>query len=327
MEYLFNIINNLYFTLKFKFINDNLEIKRTKKTLIFDKYIDKIIYINLKEANERNYNCILELKKIFCPEKIIRFNAIKNKYYGATQSHKECLELAIKNNWNNVLIIEDDISITDNFDINLFEKLVKNTYDVIHLGATFLIYNPFNYNLYSCHSGTAYLVNNHYFIKLKNHYEESLAKINNSIFLNKKYDKYIFDSYWRILQIKDNWKVVYPPIFIQKDNYSYINDRKMTHEYAFYDCNIKFISNRYYDTFYNIYKIDYININKYLKLNKKEIRLILFIIIFPHYLYLNFKQYEIIRYIFSFPQIMFLLIILFLPIFEILKNQIKFKIN
>ena len=308
--------------------NSNKYLNNTLKhhLLFFDRYIDKVIYINLEEAVERNKTIINFLKEYFHEDKIIRFNAIKNKYTGATQSHIECLNIAIKNNWKNVLIMEDDaVLINKNF--YNFEKIIKNNYDVIHLGGTYCLFNPFNYKLYSCHSGTAYIVNNKYFKTLRDHYFEGLEKINNALIRKLNHSEYIFDSYWRTLQIKDNWKIMYPPIFIQNDNYSFVNERKMVHEFAFHDNNIKFIINRYQNKFYNFYKLYYVDIFNYLKISKKNSRIILFIIIFPHYIYLNFKQYEVIRYIFNIPIFIFLFIIFLLPIFDILNDHIKYIID
>jgi len=220
--------------------------------------INKVIYINLEEATERKKNCLNILKSIFDENKIIRFNAVKDKYLGATKSHIGCLELAIKNKWENVLIVEDDISIYKQDQnlksLNILKKLLKKKYDVIILGGTFILYNPFNNNLYSCNSGTAYIVNSHYYKVLKNNFEEGLNKIiNNMNIENFKYRKYIFDSYWRKLQIKDSWKIVYPPIFYQKNNFSYVNDSFMEHENAFHKRNMILLYSDIRPKLYHLY--------------------------------------------------------------------------
>ena len=207
--------------------------------------IHKVIYINLEEATERKKSCIKILKSIFDKDKIIRFNAIKDKYLGATKSHIGCLELAIQNNWNNILIVEDDLSIyNENNNIKSLStlyKLLNKKFDVIVLGGTNILYNPWNNNLYRCNSGTSYIINKNYYLKLKNHYQEGLYKLENSILLKEIfYYQYIFDDYWIKLQKKDNWKIIYPPIFYQKDNYSYVNDKIMIHENAFHRVNFNY---------------------------------------------------------------------------------------
>jgi len=70
----------------------------------------------LEERKDRRKSCEDLLNKIFEKDKIIRFNAIKdnNGAIGCTKSHIECLKLAIENEWDNVLIVEDDIILTEN---------------------------------------------------------------------------------------------------------------------------------------------------------------------------------------------------------------------
>lgn len=276
---------------------------------ILDKYIEKIIYINLDEASTRKENIIIVLNKIFSEDKIIRFNAIKNHYNGATKSHIGCLKLAIENNWKNVLIIEDDAYLTNNSN-KLFEKLIKNKYDVIHFGGQHALFNPITYRLYACHGGIAYLVNNHYYEILKNNYEEGLLKINQAIKNDLNHNDYIFDSYWRILQIKDNWKLLYPPIFLQKKGYSYVNNKIIDFEKAFDDINFKFISDRFIDKL----KID-------IKHSKK--------IILFYFLYHLIYDIDIMHYIFEYYKLIFLFLSIYssIRIFIILFLFIKFKIN
>ena len=290
--------------------------------LFFDRYIDKVIYINLEEAVERNNSIIKYLKEYFHEDKIIRLNAIKNKYKGATQSHIECLTIAIKSNLKNVLIMEDDaVLINKNF--YNFEKIIKNNFDVIHLGAGFPLYNPFTYKLYSCYSGTAYVVNNKYFFKLREHYIEGLEKINNALIRKVKHNDYIFDSYWRTLQIKDNWKIIYPPIFIQHDNYSYVNEYERIHEYSFYDSNINFIKNRIIERLRNFF-FEYID--KYTNIYKK--RSIIYRCLLLHYLYLNIKVYTAFsKYIINLPVLFMILLLFTYNIYDIINNHIKYVID
>lgn len=291
--------------------------------LFFDRYIDKVIYINLEEAVERNNTIINNLKEYFHDDKIIRLNAIKNKYKGATQSHIECLDIAIKNNWKNVLIVEDDAVLVNKNFYNL-EKIINNNFDVIQLGATFPLYNPFTYKLYSSYSGTAYIVNNKYFKTLKNHYIEGLEKINNALIKKLDHSEYIFDSYWRILQIKDNWKIIYPPIFIQFNNYSYVNEKEMVHENSFYDSNIYFLKKRLIMKLKNFF-FEYID--KYINIYKK--RSIIYKYLLLHYLYLNMKVHtEITKYIINFPILLMFFLLLFLyPLYLIINDHIKYIID
>ena len=91
------------------------------------EYIEKVVYINLEHRTDRKELIEKELS-IFHSEKVIRFNAIKedNGHIGSSKSHIEVLKLSIKNDWKNVLIVEDDASwhnLENGYPI--FEKLIK----------------------------------------------------------------------------------------------------------------------------------------------------------------------------------------------------------
>jgi len=183
-------------------------------------FVDKIIYINLEEAVERRKN-MEEMLAIVPQDKIIRFNAIKheNGAIGCSKSHIECLRLAIKNNWNNVLIIEDDL-IWNNYEISLkvFENLSKKDYDVILLGGTLAQFDKNTYKLYSAQTTTAYFVSKHYYEKLLSNFIEGVV----GLIKTNSPGHYGVDMYWKRLQEIDNWYIVNPALIIQKPSYSYI---------------------------------------------------------------------------------------------------------
>ena len=188
-------------------------------------FVDKIIYINLEEAVERRKN-IEEMLAIIPQEKILRFNAIKDEkgYIGCSKSHIECLKLAIKNNWNNILIIEDD-SMWNNYEnsVKVLENLLKKDYDVILLGGCFAKFNQDTYKLYNAQTATAYLVSKHYYDKLLNNFIKGVL----GLIKTNDYPKYALDQYWKQLQATDNWYIVNPALIIQKPNYSYIENKNV----------------------------------------------------------------------------------------------------
>lgn len=183
-------------------------------------FVDKIIYINLEEAVERRKN-IEEMFSIIPQDKIIRFNAIKheNGAIGCSKSHIECLRLAIKNNWNNVLIIEDD-AIFNNYEnsFKVFENLVKKDYDVILLGGTVATFDKDTYKLYNSQAASAYFVSKHYYEKLLSNFLEGVV----GLIKTNSPGHYAVDQYWKRLQEIDNWYIVNPALIIQKPSYSYI---------------------------------------------------------------------------------------------------------
>ncbi len=95
-------IDNLSINIDKLIKNNNINDDKSKDW----EFVDKIIYINLEERKEQ-----IEEELNFLPkDKIIRFDGIKDKYgyKGCCESHIACLNLAINNNWKNVLILEDD---------------------------------------------------------------------------------------------------------------------------------------------------------------------------------------------------------------------------
>lgn len=204
---------------------------RKRKLEILNKYIDKVIYINLEERKDRRESIEILLSNIFDKDKITRCNAIKSHcgIIGCTKSHIKCLEYAINNECNNILIVEDDIDISKYKSEYNFEKVVKNDYDVINLSGTNFSYNPFTYKLYRCKSMGSYLVNNSYFKKLKNNFEESLEKM-----LVNKNKRFYIDNNWKKLQAIDNWKLINPPLIVQKESYSDIDKKIVNHQYSIY---------------------------------------------------------------------------------------------
>ena len=187
-------------------------------------FVEKIIYINLEEREDRRKSIEYELRFIN-PDKIIRFNAIKEEsgIIGCVKSHIAVLEMAIQNNWKNCLILEDDM-LWKNFNSNypVLEKLIENNYDVIILGGIYLQYNKVTLKCKHAVTTTAYLINNSYYSKLLKNFKEGLE-------LRLKFDlkdnTYNLDEYWNKLIRLDNWYVVVPSLCIQKSDFSNIQNK------------------------------------------------------------------------------------------------------
>jgi glycosyl transferase family 25 len=200
--------------------------------------IEKIIYINLEERSDRKELLLKELSNISnIDDKLIRFNAIKDTKHGAigcTKSHIKCLEMAIKNNWNNVLILEDD-AVWNNYDngIQILNNLMSNQFDVILLGGTFINLNNETFKLNKAQATTAYVVSNHYFKTLLDNYIEGLQYLEQTMIFNM----YCIDVYWNKLQQKDNWYIVNPALMIQREGYSDIEKQNVNY-YNFFNTTI-----------------------------------------------------------------------------------------
>jgi len=211
--------------------NEELKNEELKKETKFD-FVEKVIYINLEKRKDRREQIEKELAIFFPPEKIIRFNAFYENVgpVGCTKSHIGALEMAIENNWNNCLIVEDDIEWKKEAEFlhlyKILKNLIKNKYDVIVLNSyDSRTYYRSSYKLDCCRSTGAYICHSSYYKTLLNNFKEGLAllidyRIKVPLNINNRYSLYNIDEYWQRLQKKDKWYIVVPSICIQKSGYS-----------------------------------------------------------------------------------------------------------
>jgi glycosyl transferase family 25 len=192
------------------------------------EFIDKIVYINLDHRADRRDIMAKFFEKGQIPlEKVIRFPAIKHSRgeIGCLESHTEVLKMAKREQWKNVLILEDDIEWTN---LEEYAKLKGLTnlpkWDVIMLMGWYFKYD-FPRIFYANHT-SAYLVNQTYYDSLLNNRIESLSKIK----LRKGFDfrslKFNADVYWNTLMEKDNWYGLYPCICRQVDGFSDVGNKR-----------------------------------------------------------------------------------------------------
>ena len=206
--------------------------------------IEKVVYINLAHRTDRKEQVESELLKVFPFEKIVRFNAIKHQKggIGCSMSHIGALELAIQNNWNNVLIVEDDLQWKD-FDNGCYilSNLVKKPYDAIMLSGHQIRYNKNTYKLIDCCARTAYLVQKHYYKTLLDNFKTGLLR------LQTEYkSKYRGDRYWNRIQKRDNWYIIMPGLCVQRPSFSDIENKNV--DYTPYVA----VNGNYFETLYSI---------------------------------------------------------------------------
>jgi glycosyl transferase family 25 len=193
------------------------------------EFIDKVIYINLDKRKDRNEH-MKKMTETF-GDKVIRFSAVQSSpgYVGCSQSHIAVIEMAVQNNWKNILILEDDAQ------WNKFEEgykklhyLASNPYDVIVLGGS-CVYRDKS-KLLSCQCAVGYLVNNHYYSTLLENYKNGLKLLKET----NIYQAYALDQYWKHLQCRDNWFIVEPCLVYQTPDYSDIENRYVDYRDAFH---------------------------------------------------------------------------------------------
>lgn len=189
------------------------------------------IYINLEHRKDRQQTVLNEFNKINISNPQ-RLNAIKkeNGAIGCSLSHIKCLEIAIKNNYEYVMICEDDIEILNpQLFIENVNKFLNSEieWDVVLIAGNNMI--PYNLvtnyciKIYNCLTTTGYIVKNKYFSTLLNNYKEGVIKL----MKDEENSNYKIDKYWHILQNKDNWYMIIPPTIVQKEDYSDI-EKKVT---------------------------------------------------------------------------------------------------
>jgi len=222
-----NLISNNPCYRHFKFFNKILHDK-----IEYDDYwdnIDKIYIICMDNRTDRYLETVSELIKLKIPlNKIERFSAIVAKDWGCSASHLEVIKNAMMNNYQNILILEDDIRINSLIDkcrndIKIF-LIRKYEYDVCLLACNLefcknIDHDDLLYKINSRVTTTAgYFISFNGMKKVKPIWEDSLSKFK----LNPSNHNYACDVSWDVIQ-KDNkffqfiTKICYQKAFLFQD--------------------------------------------------------------------------------------------------------------
>lgn len=193
------------------------------------KNIEHAFYINLESRVDRKQHVEQQLASVGI--QATRFNAIKlnNGAIGCSMSHLKCLEIAKQNNWEHVLIVEDDILfLNPQLFKNQLNKFLHNdrTFDVILIaGNNMPPYQKIDdscVKVYRCQTTTGYIVQRHYYDTLIANIREGIQKLMKN---PEQHVKYAIDKYWFRLQEKDNWFLITPLSVTQREDYSDIEKR------------------------------------------------------------------------------------------------------
>ena len=191
--------------------------------------IKNVFYINLESRPDRKHHVEQQMKILNITAE--RFNAVKltNGAIGCSMSHLKCLEIAKKNGWDHLMIVEDDILfLNPELFKNQLNKFLKNhkDFDVLLIaGNNVPPYQKIDdscVKVYRCQTTTGYIVKQHY-------YDTLIANMREGInLLMKNPDKhvmYAIDKYWFKLQEKDKWFLITPLSVTQREDYSDIEKR------------------------------------------------------------------------------------------------------
>ena len=184
--------------------------------------IEGIVYINLAKRADRRAH--MEALCLAYGIQAIRFEAIEHNHglYGCGLSHLAVLKMALKQEWNRVLILEDDILIQGDqakFHEAIASILTRN-FDVCMLDTNLQQSEPVDVDwlLRVKHSycAGAYIVEKHYYQKLIDLYEWALPKLLET----GAHWLYANDAAWSTLQQNDNWITFRPQLCRQMAGYS-----------------------------------------------------------------------------------------------------------
>ena len=213
---------------------------------IFD--LKNAFYINLESRTDRKIHVEKQLQKVGIVAE--RFNAIKlpNGALGCSMSHLKCLEIAKQNDWESVLIIEDDIKFLNPTlfvsQLNKFFEL-HNDWDVVLIaGNNVPPYEKIDdtcVKVTRCQTTTGYILKKNYYNTLIDNIRNS---INNLIKDPTNGFLYAIDKYWFALQQKHNWYLIIPLTVTQREDYSDIEKRSTNYTYLMTDLNKEFLLNK-----------------------------------------------------------------------------------
>lgn len=212
------------------------------------KDIQHCFYINLISRTDRRAHVENELKKIEMPAQ--RFEAIRlqNGALGCSMSHLRCLEIAKNNNWDHILIIEDDIKFMNpSLFKEQFTSFLSNhkEWDVVLIAGNnispYTIVDHSCVKVTKCQTTTGYLVKSHYYDKLitniRNGINMLIREPNNHI-------QYAIDKHWFKLQEKDNWYLITPLTVTQQEGYSDIEKKVTNYTSVMIDLDKKWLKKR-----------------------------------------------------------------------------------
>lgn len=194
--------------------------------------IPKVVYINLAKRVDRRRQIEDELAKMEL--KAERFEAILAipGSVGCSLSHIAVLKRAIAENWESVLILEDDFMFTANQreleqKLQHFKSTVKS-YDVLLLSCYLKQSAPYDNLLLrvkEAQTTSGYLVHKRFFKTLLANFEEGVEQLAKGA----TYTKYALDEYWKSLQKTHEWYCFQNRIGVQRQGFSDIENRMVNY--------------------------------------------------------------------------------------------------
>jgi glycosyl transferase family 25 len=204
-QYYFN------FTLEDKMVNCIKANNTHNLKNIINKYVDKVIYVNLESRTDRKAEIENELNNFNIDYE--RFNAISRPDYGiigCTQSHLEVIKMAKNKRYKNILILEDDFTFTVSKDT--FEKQIELLFNSnVNFDICMLSYNLIKYkksdeytflhNVLDAQTTSGYIINENMYDIMIDLYTWTIPLLDST----RHHWTYSLDQIWKLLQPIMNW--------------------------------------------------------------------------------------------------------------------------
>ena len=203
------------------------------------------LFINLEHRTDRLTHAQKQFVNLGISAE--RFNAVKTTSgaIGCTISHIKCLELALKRDYDQVFICEDDITFLniDTFK-NSLEKFHHSgiPWDFLFISGNnappFEQTSDFCVRVTNCRCGTGYVVKKHYYTTLIENMREGLKNLMRE---PENKQMYALDMFWNSLQQRDKWYLLIPLTVVQAPCYSDIEQRNVNYEHLMLDLEKKWL--------------------------------------------------------------------------------------
>jgi len=205
-----------------------------------NNYFDKIIFIHCIHRLDRMDN----IKKLLEKTKITNYHILeatylpKNGAKGCSHSHYRAMKMALENNWDRVLIIEDDFQFYDDINGIKTDEYFKNTVESV---SNWDVIMPFwfcnsiekrsskinNYirrithKKYGAYSTLCYSVNKSIMKELQDLFHKSYKNFKDIHDRNQK--QLSTDCIWRYIQKNKFWYIIIPKLGYQIETKSDIH--------------------------------------------------------------------------------------------------------
>ena len=208
--------------------------------------IEAFIYINLENREDRKSQILGELEKLGIPSsRIYKVSGVyipDNGHKGCVQSHILALNMAKLNNWNNVMILEDDAELTmpaDQFRTQFKHMLDylnlsgnEPQFDVLMLATANATKTPVEkingtgdgiVRLTSATTASAYVIKHHYLDKMINLFTYLNGMMDASGWTNGGHEEFALDQNWQAMQRHDIWYAWQNDLIQQRNSASTTN--------------------------------------------------------------------------------------------------------